>query len=80
MRYLFLLLFLSGCGVNIIGDEVARIYPDDGYGDVTTIKNACPVEITEVTQRPLSSFSGWVCIPEKQFTKYRREWESECNP
>jgi len=78
MKYLLLAsLLLVGCKeVKLVGDVFAKIYPQDGYADAATVTAQKPVKVTDPVEMSLSDMSGWICVPEKQFTKYRRAYES----
>ncbi len=78
MKWFFCLFFLVGCKLEVVGDKVAKVYPDDGYADIAEILEQCPMKATTVKKVPLSELSGWICIPEAQAAKYRREYNSEC--
>ena len=77
--FLFLsTLFLFGCKeVKIVGDVFCKIYPADGYADCATVTEQEPVKVTEPVEKSLDDLTGNICVPEKQFAKYRRAYEKE---
>ena len=81
MKYLLLLTMLfafSGCEeVEIVGDVFCKIYPADGYADCATITEQEPVKVTNPVEKSLDDLTGNICVPEKQFAKYRRAYEKE---
>lgn len=79
MKYLILLVvFLMGCEeVKIVGDVFCKIYPADGYADCATVTEQEPVKVTDPVEKSLDDLTGNICVPEKQFTKYRRAYEKE---
>lgn len=79
MKWFFCLLFLTGCKLEVVGDQFAKIYPKDKYADVATISERCPLKANTVQKVNIEDLSGWVCMPEEQAAKYRREYNSECD-
>lgn len=79
MKYLILsVVFLMGCEeVKIVGDVFCKIYPADGYADCATVTEQEPVKVTEPVEKSLDDLTGNICVPEKQFAKYRRAYEKE---
>lgn len=79
MKYLILLVvFLMGCEeVKIVGDVFCKIYPADGYADCATVTEQEPVKVTDPVEKSLDDLTGNICVPEKQFAKYRRAYEKE---
>lgn len=77
--FLFLsTLFLFGCEeVKIVGDIFCKIYPADGYADCATVTEQEPVKVTDPVEKSLDDLTGNICVPEKQFAKYRRAYEKE---
>lgn len=78
MKRLVIFLFLTSCKVDLVGDKVAKIYPVDGYADVATVVESCPVKIGTIEEKPIDELQGWVCVPESQLAKYRREYSKDC--
>lgn len=78
MKYLLLAsLLLVGCKeVKLVGDEFCKVYPDDGYADCSTVNSEKPVKVTDPIEKKISDLDGWIAVPEKQFAKYRRAYES----
>ena len=73
-----MLFAFSGCEeVKIVGDIFCKIYPADGYADCATITEQEPVKVTEPVEKSLDGLTGNICVPEKQFAKYRRAYEKE---
>lgn len=77
MKYLILMVvFLMGCeDVKLVGDVFAKIYPKDGYADAAKVLTQDPVKVSDPVEIPLADMSGWICVPEAQFAKYRRAYE-----
>lgn len=79
---LFVLAFLIfGCKtLDVKGDTVYQIWPQDGYAEEMQIAESCPVEPTEpVTINLLDQkMSGVICIPYDQAMKYKRKHNKEC--
>lgn len=68
---------MVGCKeVKLVGDLFCKIYPQDNYADCTNVLEQKPVKVTDPVEHPMSDLSGFVCVPEKQFAKYRRAYES----
>lgn len=78
MKKLLLVLFLSSCKIDLVGDKVAKIYPVDGYADVATIVESCPLKIGTIEEKSINELQGWVCVPESQAAKYRRDYSKDC--
>jgi len=75
----FLLMGAKGCQFDLTGYTPAVIFPKDGYANQYTIAQSCPIKVLpDVKEIPLTDMAGWVCIPESQYAKIRREYESEC--
>jgi hypothetical protein len=73
------LMGAKGCQFDLTGFTPAILFPKDGYANKYTIAQSCPIKVLpDVKEIPLNEMSGWVCIPESQFAKIRREYESEC--
>jgi hypothetical protein len=75
-KLIVLSLLLSGCKeVKLVGDYFAKIYPKDGYADVVQVEQEEPIKVGEAVETKIEDLSGWICVPEKQFAKYRRAYD-----
>lgn len=82
--YIFLVIlvtFMSGCKtLDVRGDTVYQIYPQDGYAEETQISNSCPIDAYEPKTINIldEKMQGVICIPEAQAAEYRRKHNKEC--
>lgn len=76
----FLFLFQACKTLDVKGDTVYQIYPQDNYAEEMVIAESCPVLPSEpVTISILDpNLQGVVCIPEAQAMEYRRKHNKEC--
>lgn len=70
--------FLLGCKeVELVGDVFCKLYPKDGYADCATVTQQKPdIKVTDPVEKSIDDLDGWIMVPEAQFAKYRRAYES----
>ena len=75
---IFTAFFFLGCEDPLDkGDIFCKIYPRDGYADCAKIDKKDPIKVTEPVEVDMEDLTGYICIPEEQFAKYRRAYEKE---